>query len=307
VRNASNRRGAVEVTYLEPPRLASFPAEWDQLEYSSRSLVFHRDGDQLLRAWGPPDAPWALGVEEAGDRWKVTSWGAPPGVARQAARDLFSLDHPLEEFYRLVRKERVLRGTERRFRGLRLPRDSSVYEALLHSIVGQQLSVTAANTIKQRIFDATEARLRVDGHDVPRVPTPRELHRLGPDGLRRAGLSRAKTRAILSLADRTAAGHLETERFRVGPTEAAIEALDAEPGVGRWTAENALLRATGRCDLFIAGDLGIRVALERYRVLRKNAPEAAARAWADRWYPGWGSYATLYLWRRLVSELRSTG
>jgi 3-methyladenine DNA glycosylase/8-oxoguanine DNA glycosylase len=87
--------------------------------------------------------------------------------------------------------------------------------------------------------------------------------------------------------------------------EEAIERLDAEPGVGRWTAENALLRGVGRTDLFVAGDLGLRVALAEYGVLPRHAPEEAARAWADAHYPQWGSYATVYLWKKLVTDLRA--
>jgi 3-methyladenine DNA glycosylase/8-oxoguanine DNA glycosylase len=75
-------------------------------------------------------------------------------------------------------------------------------------------------------------------------------------------------------------------------------------GVGRWTAENSLLRGTGRTDVFVAGDLGIRVALAENGVLPRDASEDAVRAWAERWYPGWGSYATLYLWRKLVADRR---
>jgi DNA-3-methyladenine glycosylase II len=296
------RVGARVETSLTPPRLSSFPAERAQLEYSSRSLVFRSDGQRLMRSWGPPERPFAVAVREAGSRWDVTGWGVDPPGARRAVREMFSLDDPLEEFYALVRREPVLAGTDRRFRGLRLPRDPSIYEALLHSIIGQQLSVAAANTIKGRLFAAAGCTLRVDGLDLPRAPTPRELTRLGHDGLRGVGLSEAKTSAILTLAVRQRAGAFSPEVFqRLGP-EAAVDRLDAEPGVGRWTAENALLRGAARRDMFVAGDLGIRVALAAYGTLRREAPEEEARQWGDRHYPGWGSYATLYLWRRWVAD-----
>ncbi|MCI4354329.1 MAG: hypothetical protein L3K06_03080, partial [Thermoplasmata archaeon] len=120
------RRSDRIVTHLTPPKLSSLPRETEQLEFSSRSLVFSTDGDRILRAWGPAEAPWVLGVEEAGTRWRVTAWGADAPTARRGVRAVFSLDHPLEEFYSQVRREPILRGTERRFRGLRLPRDASV-------------------------------------------------------------------------------------------------------------------------------------------------------------------------------------
>lgn len=290
------------VTSIAPPRLASFPAERAQLEYSSRSIVFAEDGDRLLRSWGTPEKPWVLAVEPKGERWRVEAWGADRRAARAAVRSLFSLHHPIEKFYRLVRAEPTLRGTDRRFRGLRVPRDAHVYEALLHAILGQQLSVRAATTMKERLLERTGAFLEAGGVEVPRVPTPSELRSLGVAGLRSTGLSGAKSRSLLALATAVEDGSLPSEELASLPIDAALESLDRLPGVGRWTAENALLRGVGRTDVFIAGDLGVRVALEQYGVLRRTAPEERARLWAERNYPGWGSYATLYLWRKLVAD-----
>ncbi len=293
------------MTSIVPPRLASFPQEWEQLEYSSRSLVFVGDGRRLLRAWGPAETPWVLAVEPGRGRWQVEAWGADigPGAARAAARALFSFDHRLEEFYRCVRQDRVLRGTERRFRGLRLPRDANLYEALFHSILGQQLSVRAANTMKQRLFDRAGSVLTAWSVEVPCVPRPSELGALGVEGRRAAGLSGAKARALGRLAEAAPSfGETRVATLGTGPLEPAIASLTQLPGVGRWTAENALLRGVGRPDVFVGGDLGVRVALDAYGVVPRTAPEKRARDWATRHYPGWGSYATLYLWRKRATD-----
>jgi len=290
------------VTYLTPPKLSSLPQERGQLEFSSRSMVFEDTGRTIRRVWGAPDDPWAVGVEEAGSRWKITAWGRDPPEARAAVRSMFALGDPLEEFYRQVRAEPVLRGTERWFRGLRLPRDPSLYEAILHAILGQQLSVAAASTIKGRLTERTHAFLDIEGIELPRVPAPSEILELGFDGLRSVGASGAKARSLTALAERWGSGALHPGGLDTMDLAEAVERLDQEPGIGRWTAENALLRGIGRRDLFVAGDLGLRVALDRYGAVPRDAPEATARSWGDRWYPGWGSYATLYLWRRLVTD-----
>jgi DNA-3-methyladenine glycosylase II len=293
-------------TSLTPPRLASLPREREQLAYSSRSFVFVEDGRRLLRAWGPPERPWVLGVEPDGERWRIEAWGADPPAARAAVRALFSLDHDLAAFYRLVRREPWLGDTARRFRGLRLPRDPTVYESLLYAIVGQQLSVRAALAIERRLFETTGAYVRAGPIDVPSIPPPEALRALGVDGLRAVGLSGAKSRAIHELAAPSVAARLEDGSLATDPLDRAVERLYALRGVGRWTAENALLRGTGRIDVFVAGDLGIRVALAEGGVLPRHGPETSARAWADRWYPGWGSYATLYLWRKLVADRQAS-
>lgn len=294
--------GAPTRTSIVPPRLASLPAEREQLEFSSRALVFAIDGCRLLRRWGTPGSPWVVAVEPDGGRWRVEAWGAGPRAARSAARDLFSLDHPLEAFYRQVRREPVLRGTERRFRGLRVPRDANLYEALLHSIVGQQLSVRAMNAVKRRLIQRTASSIEAGGIEVPAIPTPHRLRAFGLAGLRSVGLSRAKSRALLALAESAISTAARPSSGRAGPLGPAIARLTELPGVGRWTAENALLRGAGRRDVFVAGDLGIRVALDEYGAVPRRAPEERARAWAGRHYPGWGSYATLYLWRKLVAD-----
>jgi DNA-3-methyladenine glycosylase II len=128
---------------------------------------------------------------------------------------------------------------------------------------------------------------------------------LGPQGLRAVGLSRAKSHSLVALAERQTAQHFGALDWSKLPLEEAVERLDAEPGVGRWTAENALLRGIGRPDVFIAGDLGIRYALQHYGAVRRSATEERIRRWAEARYPEWGSYATLYLWRRWIDESRA--
>jgi 3-methyladenine DNA glycosylase/8-oxoguanine DNA glycosylase len=290
-------------TYLTPPKDASLPAEAGQLEYSNRSMVFPRDGPGILRAWGDPEDPFVVRIDPAGARWRITAWGADAPTARRAVRTIFSLDDPLGEFYRAVRAEPVLRGAARRFRGLRLPRDGSLFESLVHAVIGQQLSVAVASTMESRLVSAAGATVRAGRIDVPFLPGPRRYLALPPEALDTIGLSRAKRTALDGIARQALAGAFDRpEEFRSGPREPAIERLDALPGVGRWTAENALLRGVGRRDLFLAGDLGIRVALAAYGAVPRDAPEEVARAWGDRHYPGWGSYATLYLWRTWVAD-----
>jgi DNA-3-methyladenine glycosylase II len=289
-------------TYLTPPKVSAFPRNEPGFEYRTRSFRFSEAGDRVHRAWGPPERPFAVAVEPAGRRWRVLGYGVGPVEARRAAREIFNLDHPIEAFYRQLRADPVLSGTERTNYGLRPPRDASLFESLVHAVVGQQLSVRAADALYRRVEEATGAFLPVDGFELPVVPDPRRLARLGEGGLRALGLSGAKARALGALAGRELAGAFRPARFERWSSAAVVEALDEEPGVGRWTAENAALRGLGRPDLFVAGDLGVRWALAHVWGRETPVEEDEARAWAQRMYPGWGSYATLYLWRRRLLD-----
>ena len=290
------------VTYLTPPRSAEFPVPDPGLEYRYRSFTFVEGGRRILRAWGTRARPFVVGVERDGRRWRVLGARVGPAAARTAVREIFNLQHPIESFYRQVRSEPILSGMERRAFGLRIPRDPSVYESLVHAIVGQQLSVRAADTIRHRLDAATGASVVIAGVRVAVPPAPTRLIRLGTEGLRSVGLSRAKAAALLSLAHRELDGAFAPGRFARRGSEAIVKALDGEPGVGRWTAENAVLRGLGRPDVFVAGDLGVRLALAAYWGRTRAVDEEEARAWARSHYPGWGSYATMYLWRRWLLD-----
>jgi 3-methyladenine DNA glycosylase/8-oxoguanine DNA glycosylase len=215
---------------------------------------------------------------------------------------MFSLDHWIEGFYAQARSDPVLGPATIRFRGLRLPRDSGVWEALVHSVVGQQLSVPATNVLKQRLIALAETYREVDGIELPYLPPPADIARIGLDSLLRLGMSTAKARTLLALAAHGGSLDWESERLASSPLEAAIAELDARPGIGRWTAENTLLRGTGRTDVFVGGDLGVLSALRRFGAPKAAGSEVAARRWALQRYPGWGSYVTLYLWRRWVVD-----
>ena len=115
------------------------------------------------------------------------------------------------------------------------------------------------------------------------------------------GLSRQKSAYLLEIAHRAAAGELDREAFATLSDEDAIKRLCEIKGVGRWTAEIALMRGLGRNDVFAAGDLGLQVAVQELRGMRKRPSEKALRKIAERW-KGWRSYAAFYLWMTLQSR-----
>lgn len=292
---------APTLTWIASPGPTVMPTAPGSLDYSRRGLAFAPDGREVFRTWGSPERPWVLAVAPGSSRWTIRAWGADGPAARRAVREMFSLGDPIPEFYRLTRNEPVLRGVEHRFRGLRAPRDAHPYESLLQAVLGQQVSVASANATRRRLFARFAEPIVVDGLAVPRVPAPSRLAAAPLDELRRVGLSRAKARTVRELA-RRAADLPAVNVMRRRRPEFGRAALEALPGVGRWTAENVLLRGAGRRDIFLGGDLAVRVALDRFGAVPREAPEGVARRWAEEHYPGWGSYVTLYLWRRLAEE-----
>lgn len=162
------------------------------------------------------------------------------------------------------------------------------FATLARAILAQQVSVKAAATMWSRI----EARC---GAPV----TPEALLDFGYDGCRSIGMTGRKSEYALGIAEATVSGALDFDDLARQPDEAAIAALTALRGIGRWTAEVYLLLSLGRPDVWPAADLALIVAAGRLKGLdaRPTIPEAAALA--DAWRP-WRGAAALLLWRHYV-------
>jgi DNA-3-methyladenine glycosylase II len=166
-----------------------------------------------------------------------------------------------------------------------------VYGALLRAIVGQQLSVKAAQAIYGRLLE------RFGG----RPPTPAEVLADDPDALRTAvGLSHAKVAYLRSLAEHVESGELGIDELTKLSDEDAIAALTAVKGIGTWSAHVFLMFTLGRPDVLPVGDLGIRRAVQRAYGLEALPTMPELDGLGERWRPH-RTLASLYLWASLAN------
>jgi len=157
--------------------------------------------------------------------------------------------------------------------------------ALVESIVSQQLSPRAADTIFARVRALVEGDLTPDG--VLALPEER---------LRGAGLSGAKTKSIRDLCDHVRRGALALDQLTAMDDEAVIAALTQVRGIGRWTAEMVLIFQLGRADVLPVGDLGVQKGFVRFFGLRKLPPPDRMVKLARPFRP-YRSVASWYMWR----------
>jgi len=161
------------------------------------------------------------------------------------------------------------------------------FHVLCTSIISQQLSIKAADTIQARVATAVLAGARF---------MPAHFIEAEFDLLRAAGLSGAKSRWLIAIAQAVHSGEFSFAKLKKLDDEAAIEMLDALPGIGRWTAEMYLMFALDRVDIFSMGDVGLRNAVNRLYNGGAKLDEAATLAITDTWAP-YRSVASWYLWR----------
>ncbi len=157
------------------------------------------------------------------------------------------------------------------------------YVTLLRAIVGQQVSIHAAAAIWARVDAAC------GGAD-----DPARLMAVGEDELRAAGLSRGKVLYARSLAEEVLSGRLDLHNLPADD-EAAIAAMTAVKGIGRWSAEIYLLFADGRMDIWPAGDLAVRQEVGRILGLDEHPTEKHVRELAEAWRPHRGA-AAIFAW-----------
>jgi DNA-3-methyladenine glycosylase II len=194
----------------------------------------------------------------------------------------------------LSRRDRVLRRLIRSYPDIHLKQRSDAFTTLARAIVGQQISVKAADAIWGRF-----AGLASSG---PPLPFPR----LAPStvaatdlsALRRCGLSQNKAEYLRDLASHFESGRLDPKRWKGLDDEALIEALVDVKGIGRWTAEMFLIFHELRSDVLPVDDIGLQRAIAIHFNAGEWLPREAMFAVADLWRP-WRSVATWYLWRSL--------
>jgi DNA-3-methyladenine glycosylase II len=161
------------------------------------------------------------------------------------------------------------------------------FHVLCTSIVSQQLSTKAADTIQGRVMLHVGARKHLK---------PPHIIEAQHDDLRACGLSHAKARWLRAIAEQVQSGVFSFAKLRRMDDEAAIEALDALPGIGRWTAEMYLMFAMHRLDIFAMDDVGLRRSVNQLYNAGKPLDEKRTLKITGAWAP-YRSVASWYLWR----------
>ncbi|NDY90636.1 DNA-3-methyladenine glycosylase family protein [Ideonella livida] len=190
----------------------------------------------------------------------------------------------------LSRRDRVMKKLIPRFGQARLESRGDAFSTLARSIIGQQISVKAAQSVWDRlglllcVQDEPLVPSRVLAHDVP--------------SLRSAGLSQRKAEYLLDLARHFEDGRVHLDLWNGMDDEGIIEELIAIRGIGRWTAEMFLIFHLLRPNVLPLDDLGLLKGISQCYFSGEPVSRAEARELGEGWAP-FRSVATWYLWRSL--------
>jgi DNA-3-methyladenine glycosylase II len=227
---------------------------------------------------------------------------------KEAVSKLFNLDFALTAFYEEVKADAVLSVLTERLVGLKSPTTPTVFEALVDSIIEQQISLNVAHRLEQTVIKTFGATLALNAEVYYAFPTPENLATATVEQLRACGLSMRKAEYIHGIATAIVEGELELEHFKTyADAEEIIKDLCTVRGIGRWTAELTMLRSMQRLEALPADDLGLRRHIAHYYCHDRPITGAEARRIAAGW-GRWKGLAGFYLIvaSRLGVEIEST-
>lgn len=191
----------------------------------------------------------------------------------------------------LARRDRVLKKLIPRFGQARLSSRGDAFTTLARSIVGQQISVKAAQSVWDRFVALAQPAAQ------PPL-LPEQVLVLQPAQLRLAGLSARKCEYLLDLASHFAEHRVHQQAWPAMDDEAIIDELVAVRGIGRWTAEMFLMFHLLRPNILPLDDLGLIKGISHNYFSGEPVSRAEAREVGEPWAP-FRSVATWYIWRSL--------
>ena len=170
----------------------------------------------------------------------------------------------------------------------RNPKPVTHFEALVESVISQQLAVKAADTIYGRVKNLAQVRV-----------SPSRISGISEIAMREAGVSGAKFRAIQGLADAALTGQIKINQLhKISDDQEIFKQLTSLWGIGPWTVDMFMMFQLGRLDIWHTGDLGVRRGYEKIYRLHEEITPLALEKKGEKFRP-YRSVVAWYCWRAL--------
>lgn len=197
--------------------------------------------------------------------------------------------YDLGGFYALAEQDAGLGKAARQFRGLKPGQDVDLFEALVGTILGQQLSTKVALTMQRRLIEKYGQRASFNGEEFWLSPSPQRFMEAGVEELKACKLSARKSEYIHRMSEAVATGELDMNALWGLGNDSVIETLVAYRGIGVWTAQRILCHALGRFDLLPTSDLYLLKTISNVFMEGRAVSPEDVEAFTDRW----GDYKVL--------------
>jgi DNA-3-methyladenine glycosylase II len=228
--------------------------------------------------------------------------GNPSEIARNYIQNYvtewFDLESDLRPFYKMAAEDKLLKDLVKKFHGYRIIGQPDLFESLVWAVLGQQINLQFAYTIKQRFVEQFGEKLEYDNHPHFLFPVAEKVALLKSEQLLPLQFSRQKAAYTIGIGEAFASGKVSKEKLKGLPLIEAKEELMKIKGVGNWTANFALMKTFRYPDAFPLEDVAIHNAIRILKKMKQKPTLDQVRRVFKK-YKGWEAYATLYLWKSL--------
>ena len=214
-------------------------------------------------------------------------------------REWFDFDRDLTPFYEMAKADPLLKGPIQEFSGLRLIGVPDLFEALCWGILGQQINLAFAYTLKRQFVEKFGDSIEWNGKNYWIFPSFEQIAKLTPEDLADIKMTFKKSEYIIGIAQLMVSGELSKEKLlRMGSLNEAEKSLVKIRGIGPWTANYVLMRCLRYTSAFPIDDVGLHNAIKHLTGSDKKPVREELFNLSLRWEK-WQAYATFYLWRVL--------
>jgi len=288
---------------IPPPHEFSYELALTFLKRSPRELLHKVTDDRIEKAIRINGAVIIFSIRYDKDELLVEFLNTKVTVAQATEvvkyiREWLDLDTDLKPFYAMCQKDKLLKGLVKNFYGYRIVGQPDLFESIVWAVLGQQINVQFAYTLKQKFVERYGEALTLKEETYYLFPAAAVVAQLTEAQLLALQFSRQKAVYIINIAKAFAEGVVSKEKLVGLSLKQAKDLLMEIKGIGNWTANYALMKTFRHTDAFPLEDAGIHNAIKNLKKLtKKPSIEEVKRVYKK--YKGWEAYATLYLWKSL--------
>ncbi|MBZ2165695.1 DNA-3-methyladenine glycosylase family protein [Methanobacterium spitsbergense] len=222
-------------------------------------------------------------------------------LVRDEVISIFNLNSNLKDFYDYIKNENVLSKLILKLKGLNSPTTPTFFEAIVTSIIEQQISLKAARSIETKMVKKYGEKLKIKPKTYYLFPTPETISKLKKQDLRDVGLSFRKAEYVIGLSKNIKEGKIDLNSLKTQETSEIIQQLMKIRGIGVWTAELAVIRGLHRMVALPADDIGLRRVVSHYYTGGKPITSHQLRTIAK----NWGNWSGLVVFYLIIADLMS--
>jgi DNA-3-methyladenine glycosylase II len=289
------------------PKEFNFNENVNYLARNSNECLFQIQNNRVSKAIQIGEETLIIEVSSVDDHYlyirflgesKPTSTAIRAEVARYVS-EWFDLDRDLRPFYTMAKEDPLLGPAVAAFYGLRIIGIPDLFEALCWGILGQQINLSFAYTLKRRLVEKFGRSIIHEGVTYWVFPSPKDIASLSPSELESLRMTKKKAEYLIGVAGLMVQGTLTKELLlNVGSHQQAEKTLVKIRGIGPWTANYVLMRCLRYSCAFPIDDVGLHNAIKHQLRKEIKPTKDEIKKLAVNW-TNWESYATFYLWRFL--------